>query len=393
VLIACGVICAALAMGLRQSFGLFLAPMTSAHAWSASGFAFAIALQVLINGFTQPVWGQIADRYGARKVIMTGALLQLVGITGMALSDGLGMFTFFAGIVMGFAVSAAGMPVIMASLTRLLPDAQRGRATGLGTAGSSFGQFLVVPLVQFGIAGFGWYTAMLLVAGASLLMIPLALPLNDRPAAPVPGAAAQQTAGEALRLALRTPTFWYLCCGFFVCGLHVSFMAIHMPGFVASCHLPAVVGAGAISLIGLFNIAGSLGAGELSSRWKRRELLVAIFALRGVVMTIFFFSEKTTTTVLVFAAAMGILWLSTVPPTVALCARNFGTRWLATIFGLIFLAHQIGGFTGAWLGGVVFDRTGSYDLMWIISILAAAFAAVVHIPVRDGPPKPVPVPA
>ncbi|MFC7473280.1 MFS transporter [Dankookia sp. GCM10030260] len=393
VLIACGVACAALAMGLRQSFGLFLAPMTAAHAWSASGFAFAIALQVLINGFTQPVWGQIADRYGARKVIMAGALLQLVGITGMALSESLGTFTFFAGVVMGFAVSAAGMPVIMASLTRLLPEAQRGRATGLGTAGSSFGQFLVVPLVQFGISGFGWYTALLLVAAASLLMIPLALPLNDRPAAPVPGAAAQQTAGEALRLALRTPTFWYLCCGFFVCGLHVSFMAIHMPGFVASCHLPAVVGAGAISLIGLFNIAGSLGAGELSTRWKRRELLVAIFALRAVVMTIFFFSEKTTATVLVFAAAMGILWLSTVPPTVALCARNFGTRWLATIFGLIFLSHQIGGFAGAWLGGVVFDRTGSYDLMWIICILAAAFAAVIHIPVRDGPPKPVAVPA
>lgn len=393
VLIACGVICAALAMGLRQSFGLFLAPMTAANAWSASGFAFAIALQVLINGFTQPVWGQIADRYGARKVIMAGALLQLVGITGMALSDNLGTFTFFAGIVMGFAVSAAGMPVIMASLTRLLPESQRGRATGLGTAGSSFGQFLVVPLVQFGISGFGWYTALLLVAAASLLMIPLALPLNDRPAAPVPGAAAQQTAGEALRLALRTPTFWYLCCGFFVCGLHVSFMAIHMPGFVASCHLPAVVGAGAISLIGLFNIAGSLGAGELSTRWKRRELLVAIFALRGVVMAIFFVSEKTTASVLIFAAVMGILWLSTVPPTVALCARNFGTRWLATIFGLVFLSHQIGGFTGAWLGGVVFDRTGSYDLMWIISILAAAFAAVVHIPVKDGPPKPVAVPA
>lgn len=393
VLIACGVICAALAMGLRQSFGLFLAPMTAANAWSASGFAFAIALQVLINGFTQPVWGQIADRYGARKVIMAGALLQLVGITGMALSDNLGTFTFFAGIVMGFAVSAAGMPVIMASLTRLLPESQRGRATGLGTAGSSFGQFLVVPLVQFGISGFGWYTALLLVAAASLLMIPLALPLNDRPAAPVPGAAAQQTAGEALRLALRTPTFWYLCCGFFVCGLHVSFMAIHMPGFVASCHLPAVVGAGAISLIGLFNIAGSLGAGELSTRWKRRELLVAIFALRGVVMAIFFVSEKTTASVLIFAAVMGILWLSTVPPTVALCARNFGTRWLATIFGLVFLSHQIGGFTGAWLGGVVFDRTGSYDLMWIISILAAAFAAVVHIPVKDGPPKPVAVAA
>jgi predicted MFS family arabinose efflux permease len=367
--------------------------MTSAHAWSASGFAFAIALQVLINGLTQPIWGQIADRIGARQVIMTGALLQLVGITGMALSDSLGMFTFFAGIVMGFAVSAAGMPVIMASLTRLLPERQRGRATGLGTAGSSFGQFLVVPLVQFGISGFGWYAALLLVACASLLMVPLALPLNDRPAPPVPGAAAQQTAGEALRLALRTPTFWYLSCGFFVCGMHVSFMAIHLPGFVASCHLPAVVGAGAISLIGLFNVAGSLGAGELSTRWKRRELLVAIYASRGVVMTIFLFAEKTTTTVLIFAAVMGLLWLSTVPPTVALCARNFGTRWLATIFGLVFLSHQIGGFTGAWLGGVVFDRTGSYDLMWAISILGAAFAAVIHLPVKDMAPRPVEVPA
>jgi MFS family permease len=393
VLMACGVVCAALAMGLRQSFGLFLAPMTSAHAWSASGFAFAIALQVLVNGITQPIWGQVADRIGGRKVIMAGALLQLIGVLGMALSEGLPLFTFFAGLVMGFAVSAAGMPVIMASLTRLLPEAQRGRATGLGTAGSSFGQFLVVPLVQLGITGFGWQMALVGVALASLLMVPLALPLNDRPAKPAPGAAVEQTAGEALRLALRTPTFWYLCCGFFVCGLHVSFLAIHLPGFVASCHLPAAVGAGAISLIGLFNVAGSLGAGELSTRWKRRELLVAIYASRGVVMTIFLFAEKTTASVLVFSAVMGLLWLSTVPPTVALCARNFGMRWLATIFGLVFLAHQVGGFAGAWLGGLVFDRTGSYDLMWIISILAAAFAAIVHMPVKDGPPRAVPAAA
>ncbi|MBK1661216.1 MFS transporter [Paracraurococcus ruber] len=393
VLMACGVLCAALAMGLRQTFGLFLAPMTAAHAWSASGFAFAIALQVLMNGLTQPLMGQLADRYGGRRVIMGGALLQLFGVLGMALSDGLPLVTFFAGLVMGFAVSAAGMPVIMASLTRLLPEAQRGRATGLGTAGSSFGQFLVVPIVQLGINGFGWQAALLAVACASLLMIPLALPLTDAPAKPAPGAAAEQTAGEALRVALRTPTFWFLCCGFFVCGLHVSFMAIHLPGFVASCHLPAAVGAGAISLIGLFNIAGSLAAGELSSRWKRRELLVAIYAARGVVMTVFLFAEKTTGSVLAFSAVMGILWLSTVPPTVALCARNFGTRWLATIFGLVFLGHQVGGFTGAWLGGVVFDRTGSYDLMWTICILAAALAALLHLPVQDGPPRAVPAPA
>jgi MFS family permease len=387
VLVVCGMLTAALGMGLRQSSGLFLAPMVAAHAWTASGFAFAIALQVLLNGLSQPLCGQLADRIGGRRVIMAGALLQALAVLGMALTPSLPLFTFFAGVVMGIAVSAAGMPVVMASLMRLLPEGRlRSRATGLGTAGSSFGQFLVVPLVQLGITGFGWQAALLGVAAASLLMIPLALPLNDAPAPMAPGAAAaqEQTTGEALRLAAGSTTFWCLCAGFFVCGLHVSFLSVHLPGFVASCHLPAAVGAGAISLIGLFNVAGSLISGELSSRW-RRELLVAIYAGRGVLLAAFMMVEKTTLTVLGFSAVMGLLWLSTVPPTVALCARNFGMRWLATIFGLVFLAHQLGGFTGAWLGGLVFDRTGSYDLMWTISILAAGFAALVHLPVRDGP--------
>jgi len=393
VLLTCAMLTAALAMGLRQSFGLFLAPMTAAHAWSASGFAFAIALQVLLNGISQPICGQIADRIGGRTVIMGGALLQALAVLGMALTDGLPLFTFFAGVVMGVAVSAAGMPVVMASLTRLLPEGMRGRATGLGTAGSSFGQFLVVPLVQLGISGFGWQAALLGVAAASLLMIPLSLPLSDRPAPPAAGAGREQSAREALSLAFRSGSFWCLFFGFFVCGLHVSFLSVHLPGFVASCHLPAAVGAGAISLIGLFNIAGSLLAGELSGRWRRRELLVAIYAGRGLLMAGFMMVEKTTATVLAFSAVMGLLWLSTVPPTVALCARNFGTRWLATIFGLVFLGHQLGGFAGAWLGGVVFDRTGSYDLMWIIAILAAGFAALIHLPVRDGPTAAVAVPA
>jgi MFS family permease len=384
-LITCAVLCAALALGLRNSAGLFLAPMTAAHAWSASGFAFAIALQVLINGFTQPLWGQAADRIGGRKVIIIGALLQALAVLGMALSEGLALFTFFAGVLMGIAVSAAGMPVIIASLTRLLPEEKRGRATGLGTAGSSFGQFLVVPLVQLAISGFGWQAALMLVAAASLLMIPLALPLNDQPAAPGAGAAPEQTAREALSTTLSDPSFWCLFFGFFVCGLHVTFMSVHLPAFVASCHLPVAVGAGAISLIGLFNIAGSLASGELTTRWKRRELLVLIYTVRGVLIAGFLMAEKTTASVLIFASLMGIFWLSTVPPTIALCARNFGTRWLSTIFGIIFLGHQIGGFTGVWLGGVIFDRTGSYDLMWVIAILGAAFAALIHLPVRDGP--------
>jgi MFS family permease len=384
-LIFCGVLCAALAMGLRQTFGLFLAPMTTAQGWTASGFAFAIALQVLMNGVAQPFCGQIADRIGGRAVIIGGAVLYAIGIVGMVTSPGLPLFTFFAGVVLGIAVSAAGMPVVIASLTRLLPEAQRGRAVGLGTAGTSFGQFLVVPMAGFGIAGLGWEVTLWIMAGVALLMIPLAIPLNDKPA-PKAAAATEETAREALSRAFRTPTFWYLFCGFFVCGLHVSFLSVHLPGFVHSCGLPVAVGAGAIGLIGLFNVAGSLAAGELAQRWRRRELLVAIYAARGVLMAGFMAVPKTTETVLAFSALMGILWLSTVPPTVALVARNFGTRWLATIFGLVFLGHQVGGFTGAFLGGLVLDRTGSYDLMWTIGILAAAFAAVIHLPVKDPAP-------
>lgn len=387
VLLTTAVLCAALAMGLRNSFGLFLAPMTEAHAWSASGFAFAIALQVLLNGVFSPICGQLADRLGGRVVVAGGAVLYAIGILGMALSDGLPLFTFFAGIVMGIAVTAAGMPVIIASLTRLLPENMRGRAVGLGTAGSSFGQFLVVPLAGFGIAGFGWEATLLLMAAAALLMIPLAIPLNDKPA-PKTAAQDEETAKDALSRAFRTPTFWFLFFGFFVCGLHVSFLTVHLPGFVHTCGLPVEVGAGAIGLIGLFNVIGSLGAGELSQRWRRRELLVAIYAARGVLMTVFMMAPKTTESVLLFSAVMGLLWLSTVPPTVALCARNFGTRWLATIFGLVFLGHQVGGFTGAFLGGFILDRTGSYDLMWSIGIAGAAFAALVHLPIRDPSPKP-----
>lgn len=238
----------------------------------------------------------------------------------------------------------------------------------------------MVPLAALGIEGFGWQAALLGVAAASLLIIPRALPLSDAPPPPAPGAAVEQTVRQALGGAARDPTFWCLFAGFFVCGMHVSFMSVHLPGFVASCHLPLAVGAGAISLIGLFNVAGSLISGELAGRWKGRELLVAIYAGRGVLIAAFMMVEKTTATVLAFSAVMGLLWLSTVPPTVALCARNYGTRWLATIFGLVFLGHQLGGFAGAFLGGVVMDRTGSYDLMWTISILAAAFAALIHLP-------------
>ncbi len=382
VLMTCAVLCAALGMGLRNSFGLFLAPMTEANLWTASGFSLAIAVQVLVNGISQPICGQFADRYGGRVVVFVGAGIYFVGILGMALAGSLGIFSAFAGPLMGVGVSAAGLPVIISTLTRLLPESMRGRAAGLGTAGSSFGQFLVVPAAGFGIAQFGWQPTMIAMAVAGLLMIPLAMVLAEPPR-PKVAAASEETAKEALARAFRTPTFWFLFFGFFVCGLHVSFLTTHLPGFVHSCGLPVAVGAGAIGIIGLFNVAGSLGAGELTQRWRRRDLLVIIYASRGVLMTWFVLADKTTTTVMVFSAFMGILYLSTVPPTIALVARNFGTRWLATLFGLVFLGHQLGGFTGAYLGGVVLDRTGNYDLMWWIGVAGAAFAALLHLPVKD----------
>jgi predicted MFS family arabinose efflux permease len=380
-LLLCAVVLCALSMGLRQSFGLFLAPMTAAQGWSASAFALAIAVQVLLNGVSQPMCGNVADRIGGQRVLIGGWLLYGAGLVVMALASSLAVFFLGAGLVMGVAVSAAGFPIVMASLSRLLPQDWRARATGLATAGSSFGQFSVVPLVQLGIDAFGWQGALFAMAAVAIAAIPLALPLSDRPAPPAEGRPVGT--GVALKEALSTGSFWCLFWGFFVCGVHVSFLTVHIPGFVASCGLHPSWGATSISLIGLFNIAGSLLSGELTGRWRRRELLMLIYGGRAVVMTVFFLGPKTELTLALFSAAMGVLWLSTVPPTVALVARRFGTQWLATIFGLVFLGHQIGGFTGAWLGGVIWDRTGSYDLMWIIAILAGAFAAAVHIPVRD----------
>ncbi|TQF77086.1 MFS transporter [Elioraea sp. Yellowstone] len=380
-LLVCAVVLCALSMGLRQSFGLFLAPMTAARGWTASAFALAIAAQVLLNGVSQPMCGNVADRIGGRRVLIAGWLLYAGGLLVMALAGSLAAFFLGAGLMLGVAVSAAGFPIVMASLSRLLPAEWRARATGLATAGSSFGQFSVVPLVQLGIDAFGWQGALVAMAAVAVAALPLALPLADRPAPPAEGRPVG--AGAALREALATGHFWCLFWGFFVCGVHVSFLTVHIPGFVASCGLHPSWGATAISLIGLFNIAGSLASGELAGRWRRRELLMLIYAGRAAVMAAFLLGPKTEATLLLFSAAMGGLWLSTVPPTVALVARRFGTQWLATIFGLVFLGHQIGGFTGAWLGGVIWDRTGSYDLMWIIAILAGAFAAAVHIPMRD----------
>jgi len=374
-------------MGLRQSFGLFLGPMTAFHGWTASAFSVAIAAQVLLNGVSQPICGNLADRFGGRTVLWSGWGLYALGLAIMAAATSLALFYLGAALVLGIAVSAAGFPIVMAGLSRLLPPELRGRATGLATAGSSFGQLSVVPIVQAGIDLFGWQGALYAMAAAAILAMPLALPLADRPNPQHEGR--PQGAAQALREALSTAHFWCLFFGFFVCGLHVSFLTVHLPGFVAACGLHPSWGANAIAIIGLFNILGAMISGELSSRWRRRELLVVIYGGRAVVMLAFHLGPKTEATLALFSALMGLLWLSTVPPTVRLVARRFGTQWLATIFGLVFLGHQIGGFTGASLAGVIWDRTRRYDAMWVIAILAGGLAALVNLPVRD-PRTPAP---
>jgi predicted MFS family arabinose efflux permease len=385
-LLVCAVVLCAVSMGLRQSFGLFLAPMTAFHGWTASAFALAIAAQVLLNGASQPVCGNVADRFGGRTVLCSGWVLYALGLAIMAAATSLAVFYLGAALVLGIAVSAAGFPIVMAGLSRLLPLELRGRATGLATAGSSFGQFSVVPIVQAGIDLFGWQGALWAMAAVSILAMPLALPLADRPGEGQHGQkheGRKEGAARALKGALSTGHFWCLFFGFFVCGLHVSFLTVHLPGFVASCGLHPSWGANSIAIIGLFNIIGAALSGELSGRWRRRELLVFIYGARAAVMLAFQLGPKTEASLALFSAVMGLLWLSTVPPTVGLVARRFGTQWLATIFGLVFLGHQIGGFAGASLAGLIWDRTGSYDRMWVIAILAGIFASVVNLPVRD----------
>lgn len=385
-LLSAAALLCALSMGLRQSFGLFLPDIVLAQGWSASAVSFALAAQVLLNGVFQPLCGNLADRIGGRPVLLAGWLLYGAGLALMAVADSFPLFLVAAAPVLGLAVSAAGFPVVMASLSRLLPPNRRGRAAGLATAASSFGQFSVVPLAQGAIALFGWQGALLAMALLALAAVPLASPFADRPPPP---RASDQSARTAIGEAMASAQFWCLAAGFFVCGLHVSFLSLHLPAYVASCGLHPSWGATSIGLIGLFNIVGSLVSGELANRWRRRELLVAIYGARAVAMAAFLAAPKTGATLALFSAVMGVLWLSTVPPTVALLARAFGPRWLATLFGLVFLSHQIGGFAGGLLAGAIWDQTGSYEAMWWLAIAAGAFAAVINLPVRD-PTVPAP---
>ena len=389
----------ALTMGTRQTMGLFLSALNTSTALGIGSISLAFAFGQLWWGLTQPFAGAAAERIGTGRVILIGVLLVALGtfITPyMTTTAGL---IFAIGVLAAGGAGMAGPSVLMAATSRLVPAHQRGLATGIVNAGGSFGQFIMAPIAISLTAAVGWASAMQWLGVLVLLALPTVWVLkgNSKALAAQAAAASGQkalTAREAVAQAMATPSFRYLAIGFLVCGFHVAFLATHLPGVVAACGLPPEVGGWALAAIGLFNIVGSLVMGWAVGRWRMKSLLSLLYTVRAVAVLVFLLAPKTAPVVLIFAAVMGVTFLSTVPPTAGLVAKFFGPAHMATLFGLVMLAHQIGGFLGAWLGGKAFEWTGSYNWMWYADIVLAVGAALIHLPIREAAaPRPARVAA
>ena len=386
----------ALTMGARQSMGLFLPSLNTATGLGIASISLAFAFGQLWWGLTQPVAGIVADRFGAGRVLIVGVLLVALGTALTPFMNTTAGLVFAIGVLAAGGAGLAGPSVLMAATARLIPPAQRGMATGIVNAGGSFGQFVFAPIAQAIMTAAGWVAALQSLAAITLLALPAAWVLRGHSVAQPAGAGhgtQHMTTREAVRHALGDPSYRLLCAGFFVCGFHVAFIATHLPGVVAQCGLPSEVGAWSLAVIGLFNIAGSFAMGWAVGRWRMKSLLSLVYAARAVAVLVFVLSPKTPAVMLVFAAVIGLTYLSTVPPTAGLVAKFFGTTHMATLFGVVMLTHQIGGFLGAWLGGKAFEWTGGYDWMWYADILLAVAAALLHLPIREAQLRPAVQPA
>ncbi|MBT5415909.1 MAG: MFS transporter [Rhodospirillaceae bacterium] len=381
VIITAGCLIALITFGVRAGFGVFLAPISADLGWGREVFAFAIAIQNLVWGAAQPVAGAIADRYGSGRVLAVGGLLYAAGIYLMSVSTSPFEMQMSAGVLVGLGLAGASFAVVLAAIGRAVSPERRSLALGIGTAAGSLGQFLLVPVGQALLAEYGWTMALVLLSVLSLAVVPLASALTGRSKA---GAGeVDQALGAALREAGGHSSYMYLTAGFFVCGFQVVFIAIHLPAYITDIGLSAELGGYALALVGLFNVIGSFAAGFFGGRFSKKYLLTGIYLARSAVIAAFVLAPPSAAAVLLFSAAIGLLWLSTVPLTSGLVAQFFGVRYMATLFGIVFFSHQIGSFLGVWLGGYLFDATGSYDVVWWINVALGLGAGLLHLPIVE----------
>jgi len=387
----------AITMGARQSMGLFLGSINTSTGLGLASISLAFAFGQLWWGLTQPLAGMAADRLGTGRVLVVGVLLISIGTALIPLMTSTWGLILAIGVLSAGGAGIAGPSVLMGATARLTAPERRGIATGIVNAGGSFGQFMFVPLAGLISSAAGWVMAVQSLAAFTLLALPAAWVLRGSSALSAAAQAASpvraDTTREAVSRALHDRSFLLLGAGFFVCGFHVAFIATHLPGVVASCMLPAALGAWALGVVGLFNIFGSLSMGWAVGRWRMKSLLSLVYAARAVAVLAFLLAPKTEVTMLIFAAVIGLTYLSTVPPTVGLVAKFYGTANMGTLFGLVMLSHQVGGFLGAYMGGKAFEWTGSYNWMWYADIVLAVGAALVNLPIREAQPQRVPRPA
>ena len=377
----------ALTMGTRQTMGLFLSSLNTSTGLGLASISLAFAFGQIFWGLTQPVAGAFADKLGVGRILLVGICMVAVGtfITPyMTTTAGL---IFAIGIMAAGGAGIAGPAVLMAACARFIPPAKHGMAMGIVNAGGSMGQFVMAPIAGALLVGVGWFNAMQWLAVFVVLALPAAWILRGNRQAGATGVVQQKplSAGEAIGNALKNPSYLLLAGGFFVCGFHVAFLGTHLPGVVAACGLPTQWGAWSLAVLGLFNIIGSVTMGWATGRWRMKSLLSLVYAVRAVGIIVFLLAPKTGPVMLTFAAFMGLTFLSTVPPTAGLVTKFFGTANLATLFGLVMLVHQMGGFLGAYLGGKIFDATGSFDLVWYIDVVLAVGAALIHLPIKEAP--------
>jgi predicted MFS family arabinose efflux permease len=378
----CGAAIVTLSMGIRHGFGLWLQPITMDRGWTRETFAFAIAIQNLAWGIAGPFAGALADRFGAVKVLIGGAVLYAGGLVLMGLATSGLAFTGSAGLMLGLAQSGTTYAIIYGVIGRNVDASKRSWAMGVAAAAGSFGQFLMVPVENWLIGTWGWQNALFILGCLALAIVPLAFGLKEPRGANAAGTH-HQSIGSALREAFGYRSFQLLTAGYFVCGFQVVFIGVHMPSYLKDQGLTPDVATMSLALIGLFNVFGTYAAGAMGQRWPKRYLLSSIYILRSVAIVAFLTAPLTPWSVYLFSAVMGLLWLSTVPPTNAVVAQIFGVQYMSMLSGCVFLSHQLGSFLGAWLGGRLYDATGSYDVVWWIAVALGVFAALINLPVRE----------